>query len=498
MLSIIPAALAFEDPDFVPRDPTNAALPNGSFQLYYDVVDYEVLPTYAYVAGGGAGGFEPHIFCKWELPDMDSFKDGIQYSDGDPYNPWDDDDLSYPYASGNGYPCYLDADEAAPVYADGAYSVIQVTANPNDFPEERKIELWAAVGHPAGINAVSDVFWKIYHPDGTFKFQEHGYMAETCDTFGAVAGNSTLTPGSMFWAANGTMQLSKEVITDESSGLVALCNEDQLRFWYGYFDLSKHQPCGEYRVEAYATSTGATAGPLTNYLDVMCYHAALIDFDEVNYDLVIPGVMKQVAGNLIWGDGKPSIANIGPGGANVGVRFSTMYQVSVTDGSEKFIDLFDAKIGINSQNLESWDTIVAYDTPAGDQGHRDLLATHIGTAFDMGRDVTSTGIYWFSYADTSTVCADEVFKLDFSIHPNAGIPADDYEGTVEIWAQPDRGSDDNPEFKNPDGWGAPYTCNNDNGLWGGFQPNKSVFDIAPYGANQRTSSGAYNGGPQAG
>jgi hypothetical protein len=277
----------------------------------------------------------------------------------------------------------------------------------------------------------------------------------------------------MFEAAFETGQLSNAAITDANKGLMALCNEYQLRFWRAEFDLSKHQPCGLYTVEVYATSSGATTAPTYNYIDVYCFIQMELDFNQIAFGNVVPGIPKIVAGNLIWDDGKPSVANLGSGGLNLGVLFNTMYQDSVNDGSEKWIDKFDAMFGIDSNHLEVINPIFAADTP--DPDLQALLPTD--------------GIYWFSPSDTQTVCANEVFKLDFSIHPGAGLPSDTYSGTAVLYAQPDIASDDQvPDFKNPDGYLAMYTCNNDNGLWGGFQLPGGL-SVDPYGANQRTSSG---------
>ena len=419
------------------------------------------LPTSA-IVGAGGGGIAPTIICKWELPDMDrNAANGVQYNN-------DDDDLAFPATP----PCDLLDGVAA--YVPGAVA-IQVLANAHDEPTERAIELWAAVGHELGIFAVSDVYWKIYHPDGTFKVQVHGTPIDVCpaEALGAYAGNATLLPGSMFEAAYETGQLSNAAITDANGGLMALCNEYQLRFWVAQFDLSKHQPCGLYQVEVYATSSGATTAATINYIEVYCFIQMELDFADIQFGNVVPGIPKIVAGNLLFDDGKPSVANTGSGGLNVGVKFLTMYQDSVSDGSEKWIDKFDAMFGIDSNHLEVINPIFAADTPDP------LLAGQLPPG----------GIYWFSPADTQTVCANEVFKLDFSIHPGAGLPADSYSGAAVIYAMADIGTDDNvPTFKNPDGYMMPYTCNNDNGLWGGFQLPGGL-SVDPYGANQRTSSG---------
>ncbi|NNF68601.1 MAG: hypothetical protein HKN01_02430, partial [Acidimicrobiia bacterium] len=210
-LAVIPAASAEEDPAVLDR-----VYPLGTgFQLFDSATQMtDVIETTASIGGGS--GVAPRIFCKWELPDMVPGTPNTpfqEYSDDptpspvavhlaglDQLNPWDDDDLvPDPFE-----PCSLTAADGFPEYADGAIGSIQVRANAEDLPEERVIELWAAVG-PLSVD---DVYWKVFHPDGSIKVQVHGTPVECLSELGATAGDSLLAPGSMFWAANGTGQLS--------------------------------------------------------------------------------------------------------------------------------------------------------------------------------------------------------------------------------------------------------------------------------------------------
>jgi hypothetical protein len=478
MLAVIPSAFGAEDPDVISR-----SYPLGTgFQLYDSAATNSGLVTTTAQIGGGGSGVSPRIFCKWELPDMDSAAPNIpfiQYSDDptpssvanhkaglDQLNPWDDDDL------GPAFPCALTAPDGFPEYVQPTpYGTIQVRANAEDQPEERVIELWGAVG-PVSVD---DVYWKVFHPDGSIKIQVHGTVVEGCNTeLGATAGNAVLTPGSMFWAANGTDQLTNAAITDFSKGLVAACEQDQLNYWKAEFDLSKHQPCGEYLVELTAVN-GDLETSITNSLDVICFHQLEIDFaGGVNFGQIEAyPVTNYKSGdlNFVNGDNFPTVKNTGSGGMEVGVEFFTMYQNGIP--GPKFIDTFDAKFGITPAQLVVRDPITASDSPN----------------FPL-----TTNIAWFGTNDYQTLCANEVGKLDLSIHPSITSGTGSFTGAMRVWARPDTATDNtNNYFVNPgQGVVVPtplYTCANDNGVWGGYHdygpnnvPNGNGYSGTPFGA----------------
>ena len=210
------------------------------------------------------------------------------------------------------------------------------------------IQLWAAVDHPNGINNIDDVFWRIYHPDGTFKIQVHGTKIGVADdavvpsdgefiaangtggmslpgydhnndvAFGtdkqnnpnmkdferrisecAQLGTSTAT-GTMFEAAVHTGQVAANAVDDLSKGMVAKCQQGEKALYYAMFDIVKDQPCGKYRIEANALANGNPATVLTNYIDIICFWYLNTDFTDLSWGAITPGSMQVISGDFIF------------------------------------------------------------------------------------------------------------------------------------------------------------------------------------------------------
>ena len=351
----------------------------------------EDVPTGANVT---ATNIPPVIECKWELPDMDSSVSGIQYGTAADVHQHDDDMAAVPTPL---YPCA----GIPPTMADGATNMIQVNPNPNDSPEERLIQLWMAVDHDYGVGSIDDVYWDVYHPDGSEKVQVHGVRVPVadCGTLG-----SSSAEGTMFEAAHGTGQVAADSIDDQIiGGMVAKCHQNEKAIYYAEFALSKHQPCGEYKIEAHAVSGGAE-DVLVNYLDVLCLYYLEIDFSVVDWGDIAPGQTDVLSGDLSFGTaGAPTVHNGGNVGMEVGVNFSEM----VSPGG-KVIDSFDACFGKVPDS-----TLVCIDP--------------FGVNVDQ----------WFGQLEPQTLCSNQIGKLDLSIHPASTLPADSYAGTVDVLARMD-------------------------------------------------------------
>ena len=353
------------------------------------------VPTGANVT---ASNTAPVIECKWELPDMDSTVSGIQYDTQDATPEWlhlhDDDMLLMPTPN---YPCY----GLPGTMADGATHMIQVKPNPEDNPEERRIQLWMAVDHAHGISSIDSAYWKVFHPDGEFKVQVHWDEVIQITPAECLGLGYSDTDGSMLEAAHHTGQIAADTIDDVNNGLLSLCAEQQKAIYYGEFTLSKHQPCGQYKIEAHAVSGGAE-DVLTNFLDVVCVPYLEIDFETgINWGDIAPGGTDTVSGDLDFTTSNmPTVRNTGNVGMEVGVSFSEMVQVGVPGG--KVIDSFDACFG------KSPFTLVCHDP--------------------FGVDIEQ----WFGQAEPQVLCSNEDGKLDLSIHPAQELPSGDYAGTVDV------------------------------------------------------------------
>jgi hypothetical protein len=367
----------------------------------------------------------PNIECKWELPDMDSSVGGIQYQSSPGLH---DHDADMTTDLGGDLPsvtpaCDLADDGAGlPTQPDGVRHMVTVLPNSADQPEEERVQLWAAVDHPNGIDAIDDVYWKIYHPDGSFKIQVHAnpdynggvVRAQNGDNSACSGEGTSSTDDTMFHAAWATGQLSQRSIEDTNNGLIALCQQEVKAFYYSEFSVSKEQPCGEYKVEVHAVSNGAES-VMTNYIDVVCFWDLKIDFDNVDWGAIAPGTDKTVAGDLNFGTStRPTVLNVGNAGMWVGVQFSPLVQQGV-DGP-KTIDDFDAAFGRSPSTLLHFDPIAAGELAWFDDDPSTTPGTGVGDGAQL-------------------LCSDQIGKLDLSVHPPSTLPAGVYTGQVTVMAK---------------------------------------------------------------
>lgn len=369
----------------------------------------DTLPTKAKVS---ADGVAPVIECKWELPDMapldgaqDPFPDAtFEYSANGVSHAHDDNDRPPTPI----YPCHLPEGTGSPTTSDiVGFNQIDIMANPGDLPELRRFQVWMAVDHPNGISNISDVYWDVFHPDGSLKTQVHGIKINQADC-GKLG--SSVASGTVLEAAFHTGQIQAAAIDDVNRGMVSLCHEGVKAIYYSEWTISKEQPCGDYKVVANAVSNGTLAKPITNFFHVICFIHGEVDFKGLDWGSITPGLTKVLPGNLIWddpADNAPTVRNIGNIGMQPAVRFGKV--CSTTLPGEKCIDQFDVSFGRTPATLEHIDPIFA------------------GNLAEFGD------------ARAQVLCADELGKMDFSIHPPSTLPSDAYSGKVEILFQSVRG-----------------------------------------------------------
>jgi hypothetical protein len=214
-------------------------------------------------------------------------------------------------------------------------------------------------------------------------------------------------------AAIATGQVTQQAFEDADNGMIARCLQGGKAFYRAQFEISKHQPCGEYLIEAHAVSNGLES-VLTNYIDVICFYSLEIDFETVDWGEIAPGVDKYVLGDLQFlppADSRPTVKNTGNSGMGLGLLFDQMIQsICDADGCTpvpggKIIDLFDAKFGKSPTTLQTIDPI-----PAGTP-----------VEFDNNPE--------------RVLCSNEIGKLDLSIHPPDTLPAGTYVGMVHVLAR---------------------------------------------------------------
>jgi hypothetical protein len=345
----------------------------------------------------------PVIECKWELPDMASAVPGIQYisasgfSDDDP-NTMPDGDPTVP---GPQAPC-AGPPERHPGMPDGVRHMIQVAPNPEDEPEQRRIQLWAAVDHPSGLASLGSVYWHIYGPGSSEPVVVHGTRFTEC-----------LGPPGMFQAASLTGQLTQAAIEHPQLGIVAMCALNAKALYVGELRLSKHQPCGEYRVELHAVDTNARETILTNYFDVVCMFALRVDFDRVDWHALAPGEWRKVFGDTDFSAPPciagtvftcPTVKNVGNSAMGLRIEAGPMAQVDAlgnpVPGGGLILD-FGGCFGRDAASIQCID-------PSG-PADQSLV---------------------FDDDPRRTLCSNEVGKLDLLVRAPVGVPPGVYRGAM--------------------------------------------------------------------
>jgi hypothetical protein len=353
--------------------------------------------------------------------------DGLSFPDdeidydkaGSPAPHVHDDDVAQPTPT----PCDVHRDAAGnpdgpPTMANNVHNMIQVKPNPADLPEQRKIQLWMAVDTHGSNPAI---FWKVYekNPSGQYVLKVQvdveppaspvdpgtGLIADAdCrDTpTPSKLGNSS-TARTMFEAAVHTGQLTAAAVDHPIYGMKAKCSQDEKQLYYGRFNLSKHQPCGEYKIEAHAGNV-----VLTNYIDIVCIFTLDVDVTSIACGTVAPLTHPTCSGDDIWGSGATTIINWGNHGMGLDVDVDPMCEWESTTnacvtGGASIVD-FDVKFGkaysgqTAADNIEVLDPVCVVGPPA--TGCADQQ-------FSLGNNIRQV------------LCTNEHGKFDLSLHvPN--------------------------------------------------------------------------------
>jgi hypothetical protein len=391
------------------------------------------VPTGATIGGAGA---LPIIECAWVLPDVSTTATNpqtMQYGN--------DDNVAQPSPT----PCTSDgfapATQASVPGAPLPGQIhVHINPNPEDKPNTQLIELWGAIDPPSGTASAwtGGAFWKVYHPNGTLKVQVESTKVTPQGSGGC--GQSTgleASLASMLAAAGpgpaNTGQLSSNAI----NSIVGLCQQNGKALYHGTFELHKYQPCGDYKVEFYATG-GATNVVLTYWFNVPCIFQLQIDFDGVQWGTIIPGQTGQVLGDTNFVSPActatpaapcPTVKNVGNSGMGLSVLFTDMVQCSDSatqscpdpdgpiPGPKKIVD-FDGCFGRSPSTIQCIDPAPAGACTSLSGGDLDPNCNNKSFTFDTNRE--------------RTLCANEVGKLDLSIHPVLGLPAGVYQGQLFV------------------------------------------------------------------
>jgi hypothetical protein len=375
------------------------------------------LPTSANVLGGV--GTPANIECSWALPDL-NLSGGLEQNNTGTPNPtapktmWyglDDDPLTKP----NPVPCDLaKTGNGHPTQADNQHHLIQVLPNNDDMPAMRRIELWAAAEHIDGLGAISDVYWKVFHGDGSFKVQLHGVRIDSSSKNPDCTGPVTANPNdpahtTMFQAAIANGELTDAAVNDQTNGMVSLCREGVKAFFHNTFVVSKDQPNGEYKIETHVVAIGGTETVQTYFIDIIPFFNMALDFNAVNFGQIFPGVAKTINGDTNFGTGGPTVENQGNSAMGLGLNFDDLVQMTDQSGHTiqggKHITQFDASFGLSAATIQ----------------HIPLINSGVQANFDD--------------AGARQLCSNDDGKLDLSVEPPGTLPAGGYSGTVSIIAR---------------------------------------------------------------
>jgi hypothetical protein len=382
------------------------------------------VPTQATI--GSTGSTPVDIECGWVLPDVDDAAAGIQYGP--------DENTAVPTPT----PCTASGAVATQPDAPGHTGPIHITISPNpeDQPSIQQVQFWGAVSTQGSPNTPG-VFWKIYHPGGVDAAHFKEQIVGTAISGGA--GSCPLSAASpMFVAASTATGQTGQLTGGAITNMIQECQQGAKVFFYATLLLHKWQPCGLYTAEMYANQQGFAQSILTYHFDVPCTQVLRIDFDGVNwgtingdskvfgeFDFDVPACTATTAVNC------PTVKNVGNSGASIQVIFTDMVQCSGTPcvpvaGAKRIID-FDACFAARvAANLICQDPAPA--TPPCTLAQIDPPATPPAGCADKNFD--------FSVGPTlpygQVLCANDLGKLDLSIHPVGNLPPGSYVGTVTI------------------------------------------------------------------
>jgi hypothetical protein len=346
-----------------------AALPEGT--QADGGLDYTV-PTSGFATSVGS---PPQVNYKWELPDMDSYDEGIQYCACTPT------DLN------ENMICDADDDPLTPG--------MQMHPNINNLPEARLIEYWAAADDANGLADIASVWVDVYHPDGSFKYQVD-LLPVDCSEIGWFDDSQSPTVIEIhepLLAAIDTGQMTWE----EAEDLVTRCYKGEKLVFKGHGDLHTHQPIGLYLVQAFAVDFGgALSAPLENLFEVLPITYLNIDFSPsgIDWGEMKPGIQRVVSGDEdLATPNKPTVKNGGNVPLFLGLHFTKLEKVG---DPSKIVDTFDAKL--------------------------------MGQMIDP---IPASVWVWFDLVQLPP-CTPK--QLDLSVHPPLKLPPGDYVGTLDVKA----------------------------------------------------------------
>lgn len=390
--------------------------------------DPDVVPTTANVVPGS--GADMIIECKWEIVDRSPNDFAMTYG-----TPYDDDD---PTVDAAGAPCDAPAVSGttpAPMENNRRH-MVQIRPNTHDEPITRQYEKWVSV-YSRAPGSIIDVYWKVWEPFvGTnppspaqagcvveqfpnpadpavnnqycLKYQHHATPNRAAPTATnpltdvSCANLQAMRP-TMFQQAINTGQMTPA----EADYIIEKCFQNEKRTFRVQEDISKEQPCGEYRVEVTVVNSAPSTFRLVDHFDVICFGALALDFDRVNWGQILNNTDNFVSGDLVMqspvGENAPTAQNQGNDPQLVSIHYNPLLLAS---DPTKQINRFDLKL------RAIWQT-----NPASISEIPVIMASE-----------------WACFP-RHPIAYNQTAKIDFSVHPSAAEPGQ-YNGTVDVTLAP--------------------------------------------------------------
>jgi hypothetical protein len=416
--------------------------------------------TSATVGGSGAGA-TMYIECAWEVVDTTPLDAAFTYTTDDD-NTSQDQTLSDGVTT-SGAACVPDTAANPANMVNFKRHSIQIRPNADNAGSSgvpgsltRQYQKWVAV-ESTSINQIGDVFWKVWEPyintppynnspspgpfgpncgnaagsglstapietfsgdpatDGLntrqycLKYQHHATA-----TRGAVSTTNPLIKidcaslqsaalGQMFGQAINEGQMTAA----ERDAMITRCFQSEKAIYTVQEDISKDQPCGEYRIETTIVNTSGTDTKRVNFFDVLCFVYLKTDFTSVDWGTIQNNADANRSGNMVFDptDNQPTVRNVGNAPLYLEVGYDPL--VFQTDPT-KNINQFDLKL------RAEWQTNVG-------------LLTTVDPI--LARDANGNKL-WACFAD-QPIGPNQNGKIDFSVHP-VNAQAGSYVGNVTI------------------------------------------------------------------
>ena len=301
---------------------------------------------------------------------------------------------------GSGNSPYVCAKFETPDHSDDPGTQIEPIAG-----EKRVVKFYVVIGDSNGVDDLSAAYIKVYHPDGSFKFQLDAIRPDwkliqydgLIDMDGDCEGETPVPVALDELEAQGRITYGFDPVRGDMMTLDMLKydlehGKQLLVELVGEMDYC--QPSGEYMVEAIAVDQGGKAGILVNHFFYFSIVALRCDFDSINW-----GSVNVNQWNVLYGDedmltpSKPTVHNIGNDDAKIELHFTEM---TGDKFGKKIIDFDASMLG----------------------GHIELVAcTPMVIADDAGAIILPP-------------CTPT--QIDFSVHPPTGTPEDTYRGQMTI------------------------------------------------------------------